>query len=814
MNKKDIFIALIVSLLLINNVSAQFVDGFFNQFLVKDFHSPYMNLSNETVNHIKVENGSVSDIQTLINNKADAGILYIHLSGVFEVKDAPITINKSRVVLFLENNASIVATPSTSASSLISIGNNAEYTAIKSNGNGVLNGNGANISGIVINQAGKCAIEKLQFKGLNQFAVNVTGRGLYADAISFFECKVDDCSNGLNIYNAPQFMVMNCVFQNISSMAIQTNSPANLIAHNVLDNISGIAIKIDVAKYGHVVRNEIKNSGMGITIGNSASEIMLTYNKLDANTTCFDLSGSNCYLYYNEISNNNNVFALKTPVGNNYIVDNTGILPSDINNSKLLFFDSPSSATDIPTEIVKSKATRILNFLSSANDDLQWVRTQIDAARVQYPSDVLVIVLDGTFKYRGNGGDLTVGFKIHEYECVVLKSGAKITGNGKSVASLVAFGNSTGKTGQFAYASLTGGTVDGLRNDFTKTGDGRFTGGLINCSFNGNDNVVPVIQGVNIINAVRTGVYSGGSVQKFIRACTVNNINTLAGTSDIGGVARGILSQDNRTFCFENRITNCGHDIIDFDVNSHGSVAMFNYGRTGTRHGVFIEEATENVLVYHNEFSSLKTAVLIHNNEVESIVRPSGNTPKTRQNLVVANKSSFMSTADFGVTANYADGKTYASELNTIAYNYGQSSYMFSGQPLSKQIVAQPAFYFQNSSSKSGDYFSQTVDPMYHKVWNIPFVSLISGNIPVKELNNNSIKVYPIPAKDFVTLERIYNDEIVTVQIYDAMGNLHYLRNIYEPKIQINLANYPAGIYFMQVRKDNGDSNMIRFIKL
>ncbi len=623
MRKINILISACFLLLSLNNLSAQYLNGFFNEFPLKDFKSPYMNLSNEIVSHVKVENGSVSDIQTKINNKLESGVLYIHLSGVFEVSNTPITINKSRVVLLLENNASIVAASGATASSLISIGNNAEYTAIKSNGNGVLNGNGANMSGIEINQAGKCAIEMMQFKGFNHYAVKATGRGVYADAISVVECKVEGCSNGLIITNAPQFIVMNNSFQNITSTAIQTNSPANLIANNNLLNISGTAIKMDVAKYGHIVKNEIKNSALAVSIGNSASEIMVTYNKLDANNNDFDLSGSNCYLYYNEISNRKNVFVLKTPIGNNYIVDNTGILASDINNSKLLFFDTPSSALDIPTEIVKSKATQIINFKSTDNDDLQWVRSQIDAKRLQYPSDVLVIVLDGTFKYRGNGGDGSVGFRIHEYECVVMKEGAKITGNGKSVASLVAFGNSTGKTGQFAYASISGGTIDGQRNEIAKTGDGRYTGGLVNCSFNGNDNVIPVIQGVNIINGVRSGVYSGGSVAKFIRACKISNIYVFKGLTpeDIGGASRGILSQDNRTFCFENNINNCDFDIIDFDVNSHGSIAMFNYGRFAGRHGVFIEEAAENVLVYHNDFAHCKTAVLIHNNEVESIIR-------------------------------------------------------------------------------------------------------------------------------------------------------------------------------------------------
>jgi len=336
----------------------------------------------------------------------------------------------------------------------------------------------------------------------------------------------------------------------------------------------------------------------------------------------------------------------------------------------------------------------------------------------------------------------------------------------------------------------------------------------VNCSFNGNDNVVPVIQGVNIINGVRSGVYSGGSVPKFIRGCIVNNIYTFQGITDIGGASRGILSQHNRTFCFENNIINCGFDIIDFDVNSHGSVAIFNYGRNASRHGVFIEEATENVLVYHNDFAHCKTAVLIHNNEVESVLRPSGKIPKTRQNLVVANKSAYMNSADFGITANFSDGKTYASELNTIAYNYGESANMFVGQPLAKQLVATPAFYFQNSSNRFSLYFNQPIDPTLHKVWNIPFISVISGNILPSVFDNNAIKVYPIPAKDFVTVESINQEKNIDVLIYDAFGNHIHFMKMSEPKMQINLAKYPAGIYFIQLKRDNSSSNVFRIIKL
>ena len=79
--------------------------------------------------------------------------------------------------------------------------------------------------------------------------------------------------------------------------------------------------------------------------------------------------------------------------------------------------------------------------------------------------------------------------------------------------------------------------------------------------------------------------------------------------------------------------------------------------------------------------------------------------------------------------------------------------------------------------------------------------SLESGVVSVELLEEN-IEIYPNPAKDVLNINSAF--AIKEVEIYDALNRLIEKRKANKRNIQINLANYKAGSYIVNIKTTKG----------
>ena len=119
-------------------------------------------------------------------------------------------------------------------------------------------------------------------------------------------------------------------------------------------------------------------------------------------------------------------------------------------------------------------------------------------------------------------------------------------------------------------------------------------------------------------------------------------------------------------------------------------------------------------------------------------------------------------------------------------------------------ITEESGYYFVLASSSFGCVSSS--DTVFVTNYsNIENQSLIS-----------SLKIYPNPAQDFISIEFENSGEAVKIQIVNVYGNIFYSENTdyyqlnYSNKIDIK--DYPCGIYFIQLSSSN-NTKTYKFIK-
>jgi photosystem II stability/assembly factor-like uncharacterized protein len=82
------------------------------------------------------------------------------------------------------------------------------------------------------------------------------------------------------------------------------------------------------------------------------------------------------------------------------------------------------------------------------------------------------------------------------------------------------------------------------------------------------------------------------------------------------------------------------------------------------------------------------------------------------------------------------------------------------------------------------------------------------GGYPVGLTENtkktNSLKIYPNPSSNFVTVEISAENDLCPVSVFDLNGSEIISRNICGYKSQIDISNLPAGVYFLKCIDKNG----------
>jgi hypothetical protein len=88
--------------------------------------------------------------------------------------------------------------------------------------------------------------------------------------------------------------------------------------------------------------------------------------------------------------------------------------------------------------------------------------------------------------------------------------------------------------------------------------------------------------------------------------------------------------------------------------------------------------------------------------------------------------------------------------------------------------------------------------------WGVTVMKYDSIYVQISELQNSHFNIYPNPTSTTTTIE-IFNDgnTIKSIELTDIMGvNLLEIKTI-ENKINLDIENYPSGIYFVTLRMNS-----------
>jgi len=122
-------------------------------------------------------------------------------------------------------------------------------------------------------------------------------------------------------------------------------------------------------------------------------------------------------------------------------------------------------------------------------------------------------------------------------------------------------------------------------------------------------------------------------------------------------------------------------------------------------------------------------------------------------------------------------------------------------EDISGQSCADPANYNDRNNLLGG--FSQDT------TLNLQFGSC-DNSTHIGQIENN-IFLYPNPTKRFLTIH--CNNKINTLKVFNMIGNLVMDRNIFKNQTTLDIEYIPNGMYFVELKFDNGSIINSKFIK-
>lgn len=86
--------------------------------------------------------------------------------------------------------------------------------------------------------------------------------------------------------------------------------------------------------------------------------------------------------------------------------------------------------------------------------------------------------------------------------------------------------------------------------------------------------------------------------------------------------------------------------------------------------------------------------------------------------------------------------------------------------------------------------------------------------LAVNSFNNKTFSIYPNPSKDRLILSSNENNGILKIKIYNIEGKLLSNKSLkFEDKISIDVSNLSSGMYFLNIKDENGQIEVKKFIK-
>lgn len=637
------------------------------------------NPSGDSVVNIDDTSGSISTLQSLINNSRNANpnsILVIHLlaGATYWVNSGNGGVELGSRECLVGSGALIEATDSGVTNSLITISAGSTNVSVAG---GTLNANGANIYGIYApSSSARINIDKVTVRDCGQDCIQLNGQGdgTFDNEMTVTRCDTSGSPghSGISIWNATQAV---CVDNNCHGNSVgiwMGNCAYCTVANNTCEsNTTGIDFNSGSDNY--IANNTCNNNGTGMLLGGSST--MAVSDAMGSNTVAaIDSSGSG-NIYVDNLFTPGNATNFINSGSADDIVAYEGVLDGSGQNC----FYPPLINNQHTNPIVNGMGR--YDLTNSQDTAIDTVQGEYNAAVSANPGDVIVLHLNG---------DYTVGthpLMLGSYACVLL--GGEIQINSSTTASCAIY-----STNQ-SYVSISGGVIDGGsasppstgRNGIQISGDSMFQIDSVTLQHFGNNTAR--VGGSDVIHI------AGGKTPRIVTRCVIN-----------GGSARGIWLQNSgdRNVISDNLIYDVQMDAVDCDSSTSASLVKFNTLTNNVRDGVFIEQsASQNCILGNICNFDQRNGVECYNNSTT----PRGS---TSQNTIICNSilgNSGLGTGSTGtnvVTSSdnfFFDNTVMNSTINSQLY--GTQNYFSQNYLGNSSLSSSAATVFFNSPDVSGN---------------------------------------------------------------------------------------------------------------
>ncbi|HEV2331379.1 MAG TPA: RICIN domain-containing protein [Verrucomicrobiae bacterium] len=533
------------------------------------------NISGDNLVTVNDSSGSISTLQTLINNARAANpdyILVIHL-----LSGATYWVNNSNRGLVLGSQECLVgsgalieATNSAVTNSLITISAGSTNVSIAG---GTLDGNGANIYCIYApSSSARINIDKVTAGNCGQDCIQINGQGggTFNNEMTVTRCDVSGSPNhsGISIWNATQ---TTCVDNNCHSNSVGIwlgNCAYCNIANNTCESNS-VGIDFSSGNNDYIANNTCDNNGTGILL--SGSSAMAVSDSIGNNSIAGIDSAGNGNIYVDDLFTDGN--------GTNFMNSGSGddIVPYEgaLNGSGQNYFYPPLINNQHTNTIVNGMGR--YDLIDNSTTTIDAIQSEYNAAVSANPGDVVVLHLNGNYTVGAN--PLNLG----SYTCVLLSGEIQINSSTTAKSAIASTNQS--------YFSISGGVIDGGtanppstgRNGIRITGDSMFQIDSVTLQNFGNN--TERVGGSDVVQI------DHGGTPRIITRCTID-----------GGSARGIwlATSGPEDIVSDNTVTDVQMDGVDCDESTSGSLVKFNYLHNNGRYGVFLEQSASDNLVLGN----------------------------------------------------------------------------------------------------------------------------------------------------------------------------------------------------------------------
>jgi len=580
----------------------------------------------EETHRVSLPAGTADAAQALIDaarKEKPEAVLILEPAGNLEVGAAPLRLG-SKMCLQLSPSAGLTAGANCSAPSLISV-EKAEFVSISSRGPGpaTLDGGSKAVTGIQITEGSRINLDQLNILRCGKTGIDYRGTTNVTSlnkAASVTRCHFEKNGNALLVDQSGGFQCLDNVFHNQTGTALVINSLNSMVAGNTFSgNKTDIQASSD---RGIITRNTFGKSELALDLTPTSKGNLVSENRGTAQDLTLTISGESHQLFHNSLSGS---AKLASGTKEAFLISNEN-LQIDPATPGLKFFNPPTLNRPHTNSVIVAGMGRFdLPLIAGGKKeakpadkdkppkivpvDLSLVEAEIAKAKTEHPNDVLVIRLDGEYICKNSNG-----LELPPNSCLLMAADARILSDlaipleppwarAEPLTQVVLLP----KTG---FCSISGGKLDANRQ--------------AHFPINANTGSIALIESTSLIAGARDGINTKtrkGSDPIFLYRCNV-----------YGNNGRGIWSHvANRVHAIANVCSGNFMDGIDLDAHAINCTALFNVCNANRRHGVFIEEAIENNIVFGNKLDGNGTGIHVWNEEVKGNTGP---------NLISANHCS------------------------------------------------------------------------------------------------------------------------------------------------------------------------------